>query len=363
VDLKSTAPAILQVQSADHAVLADLWTKPQYARFIAASLAREPLPWRLLGSPVETGFLSTPLRAKGLEVVTEEWGWESPLPSAPEGNQCLLVCKLPLASTHWARLRELQDAYPRRVRSLHELALPLTSLDLCVASIPILLIGPDSRLEQACQWYTGERLYWTFDALNATFPLAGRRVIELGPLDGFQTAGLVKLGASEITCIEARPENFFKLLVAKQALGWSSVRLVMDDFHNCRAATYGRYDLVVAHGVYYHSLAPFLLLENICSMADCLFVGGYCATDTLPAGPPELLRHEGRSYRAKRFQEVDHFMAGINPYGFFLYAEDLLRFFHERGFETQTLSDEETQAHAGRFLRFLARKRSDGPSR
>jgi hypothetical protein len=349
-------PALL---TKEHALLADIWTKPVYARLIAASLAREKVSWRLIGSPAETGFLSAPLRAAGVTAIVEDWGWDSPRGAEHlDEGQVLLVCKLPLATAEWARLHELQDAHPGRVRSLHELALPFTSIDLCLSLLPVMMVGSGTQFEEACRWYTGERLYWAFDALNAAFPLAGRRVIELGPLDGFETAGLVGLGASEITCVEARPENFLKVLAAKEALGWSSVRLVMDDFHNCRSTTYGRYDLVVAQGVYYHSVAPLLLLENLCSLADSLFVGGYCATDALPSGVPEILAHKSRSYRVKRYREVEHFMAGLNPDGFFLYAEDLLRFFHERGFETQVLSDEEKETTAGRYVRFLARRAS-----
>jgi hypothetical protein len=145
-------------------------------------------------------------------------------------------------------------------------------------------------------------------------------------------------------------------VVAKQALGWEKVRVVMDDFHNCHAATYGRYDLVMAHGVYYHSIAPFLLLENVCSLSDAIFVGGFCATDALPAWDWLTLEHDGRSYRAKKYHEVEHFMAGVNSYGYFFAPEDLLRFFHERGFETRILAAPKLATPTDCYLRFLARK-------
>jgi 16S rRNA A1518/A1519 N6-dimethyltransferase RsmA/KsgA/DIM1 with predicted DNA glycosylase/AP lyase activity len=88
-------------------------------------------------------------------------------------------------------------------------------------------------------------------------------VIEFGPLEGCLTAGLVKLGVKSLTCIEARAENAIKTLVACHAFDWKNVKLVMDDFHNVNQFKYGTYDLVFAHGVYYHSLAPFLFLENL----------------------------------------------------------------------------------------------------
>jgi hypothetical protein len=343
-------------QTRAHATLADLWSKPAYARFAAAALARRWARARLLGDPAETDYLAGPLREASVAIEAQPWefGLETP---APPADEVIVVCKLPVMPEHWSHLQGLQQQYAGHVRSLHELALPVTALDFCLKLVPIFGSPESSRLDQACDWYTGRRLYWTFDALDAAFPLRGRRVIEFGPLDGFQTAGLVKLGAAEVTCIEARAENVLKVVVAKEVLGWSGVRVVIDDFHNVRAANYGRFDLVVAHGVYYHSIAPFVFLENVCSLSDTVFVGGYCATDALPPSPSEQLTHGGRSYLAKRYQEVEHFMAGINPWGFFLYRDDLLRFFHERGFSTRILSDEETSVSAGRYIRFLATRR------
>ena len=49
----------------------------------------------------------------------------------------------------------------------------------------------------------------------------------------------------------------------------------MDDFHNADAHKYGRFDLAFAHGVYYHSFAPFLFFENLISLSDNIFIGGY----------------------------------------------------------------------------------------
>jgi hypothetical protein len=182
-------------------------------------------------------------------------------------------------------------------------------------------------------------------------------VIEFGPFDGCQTAGLVNLGVKNLTCIEARAENAIKTMVARYVFGWNNVELVMDDFHNAEQLKYGTYDLAFAHGVYYHSIAPFLFLENLMSLSNNIFLGGFCATENLPEGNYETLEYGGQEYRVKLYQEAQNFTAGVNTKGYFFHKEDLMKFFQERNYELVIISDEDSNVTAGNFLRFLACKK------
>jgi hypothetical protein len=131
----------------------------------------------------------------------------------------------------------------------------------------------------------------------------------------------------------------------------------MDDFHNAHANKYGRFDLAFAHGVYYHSVAPFVFLENLVSLSDHIFLGGFCATDNLPFEEWQNLEYDGRLYRVKCYIESTSFTAGINKHAWFFHKEDLKRFFAERGFEITTISDEPSIITAGNYTRFLASKK------
>jgi hypothetical protein len=124
---------------------------------------------------------------------------------------------------------------------------------------------------------------------------------------------------------------------------------------------YGTYDLVFAHGVYYHSIAPFLFLRNLMSLSENIFLGGFCATETRPDVPYTTLNYEGRSYRAKKYHEGNTFVSGVNPYGYIFDKDDLMRFFRERGYKVSVISDDpvptaRTYTQGGIFLRFLAQK-------
>ena len=115
--------------------------------------------------------------------------------------------------------------------------------------------------------------------------------------------------------------------------------------------------MVFAHGVYYHSIAPFLFLENLLGLSDNIFVGGFCATDKSPPGGFTTLNYQGIDYRVKRYKEGVGYTAGVNTYGYFFHKEDLKHFFIERGYDIKVISDEPVKVTAGNFLRFLAQKR------
>ncbi len=141
------------------------------------------------------------------------------------------------------------------------------------------------------------------------------------------------------------------------AFRWSNVELVSDDFHDVTPQKYGRFDLVFAHGVYYHSVAPFVFFENMIALADAVYVGGFCATDDLPSGSWQYLAHRGQRYAVKQYREsvADH-TAGIHAVGYFFHPDALTQWFRDQGWRVKVLSDEPSTVTAGRYIRFLAQR-------
>ncbi len=284
----------------------------------------------------------------------QRWDFTDPVDwaSIPE-DSLVVICRLPTDDSQWRVVRHLKSQRPGRVVGIQELVLPFTPIEFAQARMDYYF----DSLEQIAPYYLGEETMGPLRELNARLPLAELRIIEIGPFDGCQTAALVHAGARHVTCIEARAENAIKTLVASHALGWENVRIVMDDFHNADALRYGRFDLAFAHGVYYHSPAPFFFLENLLTLADRIFVGGFCATDALPASDWETLEYEGRDYRVKRYAETNNFTAGMGEHGFFFDSKDLVAFFTERGCEIEMITDEPSAVTAGNYTRFLASRR------
>ncbi|MBZ5627863.1 MAG: hypothetical protein LAO06_03260 [Acidobacteriia bacterium] len=283
------------------------------------------------------------------------WNWQDEVSAAPAEN--VVVAATPTRPEHWQAITRLKKQNPGRVFTLPELLLPFAQITLLKSKLDYILPSVDDALS----YYLGERFFGPLEELNARYSLQGKRVLEFGPLDAFQTAGLVHLGA-KVDCIEARPNNAIKTRSAAEAFGWP-VRIFLDDFHNADASKYGRYDLAFAHGVYYHSIEPFVFLENLASLADNIFVGGYCA-DGWPADDSETevrLEHEGATYRAHPYVEAHSYDAGVNAYGYFFHSDDLAQFFRRKGYAIDVISRLPPTDASGVYFRFLATRSQPAP--
>lgn len=320
--------------------------------FLAHAVSRLDGPLVFAGQ----GSIFTPaldqLRSRGRTVEWRDFGWSEVAAPVVPADVRVILCLVPATAAEWERVAALKRELGGRLILLTELLLPYTRLLFLQRRLDYYLSDPGDILP----FYLGEKFFGPIDRLDELFPLRGKSVIEFGPFDGCQTAGLVQCGAARVTCIEARAENATKTRTAAEIFGWSQVRVAMDDFHNADAGKYGRHDLAFAHGVYYHAVAPFVFLENLCSLSDAIFIGGFCATDGSPASPWLELGHGGRTYRAKQYQEITNFTAGVNAVAYFFHGDDLRRFFTERGYRVELVSDEASLVTAGQFLRFLARR-------
>lgn len=265
----------------------------------------------------------------------------------------VVLALTPATEAEWTAVYQLRQKLGARLVLLLELLLPYTQLLHLFAVGDYFAKTPGDVLAL----WLGQRTDIAVEKLNEVVPLRGLDVIEFGPLDGAQTASLLHAGVRKLTCIETRPENVLKVNAARDAFGWPALTVAMDDFHNVDASRYGPFDVCFAHGVYYHSIAPFVFLHNLRSLAKTIFVGGFCATDALPVGDYVELEHEGRRYRAKAYREAKDATAGVNQTGYYFHRDDLIRFFTERGDEVQIVSTQPMTVHSGEYARILVRRK------
>lgn len=228
------------------------------------------------------------------------------------------------------------------------------------------LVGFHTDHDKMLGWVTSGRngLMPGLAELDRAFPLKGARVIEFGPLDGAMTAGLLHLGAAEVTTVDIRMVNALKVLSAAQMFGWPNrVRVVLEDMHMVDASTHGRYDLAVAHGVYYHSADPFRFLSNVTSLSDTVYLGGYCANPRRLPRPLAELEYGGHVYRVQPYDDpLASSGAGAHATGYYFVADDLLALMRRFGFESEILEMAETGAEkrAGYYMRALCRRVREG---
>ena len=301
----------------------------------------------LLGdaNTIESWQIEKNLSGKNIHI--QSWTWTDAIDSGYAGR--IVICCAPYSAEHWNVIWKA-NSEAIRVTTLGELIAPFLQISVLMKSLDYLM----KAMDNAIPFFLGKKYFGPLKELDEVFPLAGKKLIEFGCFDGYQSLGLCHLNA-KLTCLDARAENVIKTRAALNAVGFDA-QIFMDDFHNAHANKYGRFDLAFAHGVYYHSVAPFVFLENLISLSDSIFLGGFCATEDLPSMPWNDLEYQGRSYRAKHYLEVDNFTAGVNKHAWFFHKEDLKRFFTERGFKVTIISDELSSVTAGNFTRFLASK-------
>jgi hypothetical protein len=336
-------------------VVPDIWKRKIYLDLLPSQLISDGLPVVLVGARHEIEGVGAAFKQRGFQVHGIEWDWSPGLPevNAPDSS-AIILCKIPVNEEQWKLVRELKQKFGLQFVGLQEVVLPLTSIRQAQSSLDYSI----GSLEEIAPFYLGDDYFGPLQELDRVFPLSGKSVIEFGPMEGAQTAGLIRLGARSVTCIEARAESFIKMMIAKTVFGWDNVRPVMDDFHNADHLKYGKFDLAFAHGVYYQSIAPFFFFENLMSLSDNIFLGGYTVAEPVnEASDIETLEYEGRKYLAKRIPMGQSFNTGVNSHGYHFTGKDLQSFFTDRGYRVTLISDEEAGDPWGeRFVRFVATK-------
>jgi hypothetical protein len=131
--------------------------------------------------------------------------------------------------------------------------------------------------------YEDPRIHWAVSQFGS---LEGKRVLELGPLEGSHTSILERHGARRIDAIEANKLAYLRCLVAKEVFGLRRARFHLGDFvRGLQQPT--RYDLIVACGVLYHMTDPLLLLERMASRTDAIYLWTHYFDDAeMPKGDP-----------------------------------------------------------------------------
>ena len=322
-----------------NSVVGPLLELPHLPALLRWSLREAARPLTLIGDAGQ-------IAAWGLDGEIRQWDWGD---EPPDSAGTVLLCRVPTRSDHHESAARLSAQFGPRLVTIGEVLLGYSRVAALQKTLPYYV----QTFEEIAPFYLGETFFGPLDDLDRLWPLAGKRVVEFGPFDGGQTLGLLHLGA-DVTCIEARADNAVKTQAAADAFGFS-IDIRMDDMHNATVAKLGRFDLAFAHGVYYHSIAPFVFLENLVGLADAIFVGGFCATDELPAVPWETLEHDGHAYRVKPYREADeHFTGGVNATGYFFEPAGLRHFFEARGYAVTVITDEPSTVTSGNYSRFLA---------
>jgi Protein of unknown function (DUF1698) len=101
--------------------------------------------------------------------------------------------------------------------------------------------------------FADDRIRWAIDLAGG---VAGKRVLELGPLEGGHTYILERAGAAGIHAIEANTLCYLKCLLVQQLFDLDRTRFELGNFVPWLTTSQETYDVVIAAGVLYHLSDP-----------------------------------------------------------------------------------------------------------
>jgi hypothetical protein len=215
--------------------------------------------------------------------------------------------------------------------------------------------------------FEDHRMIWVAEQFG---DLKGKRVLELGPLEGGHTYMLAKMGA-HVTSIESNSKAFLKCLTVQNALKFET-DFLFGDFCKYLSSTNERFDLIVASGVLYHMVDPIRLLQDMAAAASSFFIWTHYYNPEVTASNPALTPKFDASptivqcgtrtvHMHKQFYldalKWDGFSGGAAPFSYWLTRESLLGVIEDLGF-TVTANYDHTQHPNGASIALFARKKS-----
>ena len=113
------------------------------------------------------------------------------------------------------------------------------------------------------------RISWISEVFGS---LEGKKVLELGPLEGGHSYMLNKMGVARVDAVESNTRAFLKCLCIKEIFDLQNVKFMLGDFNAFLEEEDKKYDLIVASGVLYHMIDPIQLLRLIAKTTDKVMI-------------------------------------------------------------------------------------------
>jgi hypothetical protein len=187
--------------------------------------------------------------------------------------------------------------------------------------------------------FSDKRIAW---ALERFGDVAGRNVLELGPLEAGHTAILSKAGAY-IDAIEANKLAYIKCLIAKEIMGLQNTKFLLGDFIPWLEQSQKRYDLIVASGVLYHMREPLRLLKALSQRTNSLYLWTtfIAGEDVRPSTLVTFNDVQVRLYRHAYGRRDYKFCGGPIDHSNWMHRDDILAVLRSLGFANLLVTHEE----------------------
>lgn len=184
--------------------------------------------------------------------------------------------------------------------------------------------------------FADSRIQWAAEQFDG---VAGKRVLELGPLEAGHTFMLERMGAAEVLAVESNARAYVKCLIVKELFNLKKCQFLLGDFVPYLKSLPSRYDLCVASGVLYHMKDPVELISLLAKASDSLFIWTHYFDERLLAAQRWSLRKRfsgacDATYEGFRHKLYKHsygtslklagFCGGNETYSHWMTSQDIL---------------------------------------
>lgn len=145
--------------------------------------------------------------------------------------------------------------------------------------------------------FEDDRVTW---AVAQAGGVRGKRILEIGPLEGGHSTMLERAGAAEVVAVEANTRSFLKCLCVKEVFGLRAVRFHLGDCMAFMERDPGGWDMVFASGILYHMQDPMHFLALLPKMAPKLLLWTHFYDERIVRGTPALAHKFGPLQRGTR---------------------------------------------------------------
>lgn len=185
----------------------------------------------------------------------------------------------------------------------------------------------------------------------------GKRILEMGPLEGGHTYMLSKAGAGSITSMESNTTAFLKCLIVQNALKFEA-EFMLGDFCAYLDTCKDQYDLLLASGVLYHMTDPVKLLQDMSKVSNAIGIWTHYYDADVILGREDLtkkfesepeIQHVGNRkvvlYKQSYLEALNWggFCGGSAPTSYWLTRDSLIGLLEDLGFKV--LIGDETKEH------------------
>lgn len=222
---------------------------------------------------------------------------------------------------------------------------------------------PGLALTGATPLFDDSRIVWFGERLGG---FAGKKVLELGPLECGHTYMMTQRGAA-VTAIESNVRAWTRCLAVIDALNMTGVTLLLGSFIPYLAKSPPKVDFLLASGVLYHMTDPVGFLQNVCRATDAVGIWTqYFDPDIMQVRvdqtkfdlkPRPIVTEHGRTVELYDQRYLDAlkwsgFCGGSAPGSSWMRRQDILGILEDEGFRCETFLDQPDHPNGPAFCVF-----------